>query len=98
MSWDELKNIGREPTQDEKELAERERKGILQDFAATFATDTGRRVLKHLRNRTIERPTFVAPAPGADGLAMQKGQDLREGENNLVREIESLVKQAGVKL
>lgn len=98
MSWSELENIGREPTQEEIEKAENALKPIISDFVSVFTTPAGRRVLKYLRDNTIERATFVMPQPGSDGLAMQKGQDLREGENNLVRRIESMIKKGGVEL
>lgn len=98
MSWAELDNILSEPTAEEKEAAAKAQASIISDFVSVFTSPAGRRVLKHLRDNTIEKPTFVQPLPGSDGLAMQKGQDLREGENNLVRRIERMIKQGGVEL
>ena len=98
MSWVELENIGRAPSAEEQEAAAKAQASIVSDFVSVFTTPQGRRVLQYLRDNTIEKPTFVQPMPGSDGLAMQKGQDLREGENNLVRRIEKMIKQGGVEL
>ena len=98
MSWADLENIGRPPSAEEQDAAAKAQASIVSDFVSVFTTPQGRRVLKYLRDNTIEKPTFVQPMPGSDGLAMQKGQDLREGENNLVRRIEKMIKQGGVEL
>lgn len=97
MSWNELNNIGTPPSAEEQEAAAKAQAQIISDFVSVFTKPAGRRVLAYLRENTIEKPTFVQPLPGSDGLAMQKGQDLREGENNLVRRIEKMIKLGGVK-
>lgn len=98
MSWDELNNIGREPTAEEQAAFEKVHHDRISDFVSVFTSPAGRRVLKYLRDNTIERPTFVQPGAGSDGRSMQKLQDMREGENNLVRRIETMIKQGGVEL
>ncbi len=98
MSWSELNDIGAAPSDAEKEAMELEQRQIVTDFVSVFTSEAGRRVLQHLRANTIERPTFVQPGMGSDGLAMQKLQDMREGENNLVRRIERMLKQGGVNI
>lgn len=50
----------------------------------------GQELLSALRKRTIERPIF--PAPQADGHAIALMMALREGENNICRWLESLIK------
>lgn len=96
MSWSELNDIGAAPSDAEKEAAALEQSKVVTDFVLAFTSEAGRRVLQYLRANTIERPTFVQPGMGSDGLAMQKLQDMREGENNLVRRIERMLKQGGV--
>ena len=55
-----------------------------------LGTPEGQDLLAALRKRTIERPTF--PAPQADGQALALMMALREGENNICRWLESLLK------
>lgn len=50
----------------------------------------GQDLMAALRKRTIERPTF--PAPSGDGQSMALMMALREGENNICRWLESLLK------
>lgn len=59
-------------------------------YYALFQSALGQEVLAHLRKRTIERPTM--PNAAADGHAMGMLMSLREGENNIVRYIESMIK------
>ena len=51
----------------------------------------GQELMAALRKRTIERPTF--PPPQGDGQALALMMALREGENNICRWLESLLKQ-----
>jgi hypothetical protein len=98
MSWADLDNLGRAPTDEERKAAEKEHTDIVNAFVSVFSKPEGKRVFEFLYKRTIKRPTFVQPAAGSDGLAMQKLQDMREGENNLVRLVESMCKQGGLEL
>ena len=50
----------------------------------------GQDLMQALRKRTIERPSF--PAPSGDGHAMALMMALREGENNICRWLETLMK------
>lgn len=95
MSWLELDEILRPPTEEEKKQQEKHFQDIVSDFVSTFSSESGRRVLKYLRSNTIERSTYVE---SSDGAQMQKLQDMREGENNLVRRIERYLKNGGVEI
>ena len=59
-------------------------------FARLFATPDGQAVLAALRRRTIERPTL---ATGSGGGVCAYLMCVREGENQLVRTIETLIKK-----
>lgn len=55
-------------------------------YAVCFATSAGQKVLQHLRNLTIEQPTWYPGEDASHGFA-------REGQNSLVREIERRIKK-----
>lgn len=55
-----------------------------------LGSEEGQDLMAALRKRTIERPTF--PASSGDGQAMALMMALREGENNICRWLESLLK------
>lgn len=55
-----------------------------------LGTPEGQELLAALRKRTIERPTF--PPPQGDGQTLALMMALREGENNICRWLESLLK------
>lgn len=55
-----------------------------------LGSEEGQELMQALRKRTIERPTF--PASPADGQSLAMMMSLREGENNICRWLESLLK------
>lgn len=63
---------------------------ISRKFYALFHTPLGQEVLEHLRKQTVDRSTM--PNVAADGNAMAMLMSLREGENNLYRQIDRLIK------
>lgn len=76
---------------EEFERLEREAYELSVAFKKTFDTPTGRKVLKYLRDMTIENATWQA------SLGMEKGVPhgfAREGQNALVRHIEERIEQA----
>ena len=60
-------------------------------IAKTFSTPTGRKVLKFLRDETIEKPIFRRI--GQDIAGANEGY-FREGQNELVRQLETRIKRA----
>lgn len=58
---------------------------MAQAFATVFRTPAGRKVLAHLRSTTVEAPTWNP------GLAATYGY-FREGQNELVRHIERILR------
>lgn len=66
------------------------RSEIGQLYYVLFSRGDGKKVLEHLKQRTIEKPTM--PGQCGDGQAMAMLMSLREGENNIVRFIESMIK------
>lgn len=67
----------------EKEL--QERKDFNRACAAMFSTAQGKMVLKYIRSKTIERA--CSPPGSAEGYGFW-----REGQNDLVRQIETAIK------
>jgi len=55
-------------------------------FVRCFSTKEGQLVLEHLRNVTIEQPTFIPGSDSSFGFH-------REGQNSIVREIERRIKR-----
>jgi len=60
-------------------------------IAKTFSTQAGRKVLKFLRDETIEKPIFRRI--GQDIAGANEGY-FREGQNELIRQLEMRVKRA----
>lgn len=85
MSWDELEQMAQPVGMREDEQR------LLADFRITFGTEEGQRVLAYLRADTIEKPNIVNYAH--DGQAMANLSFVREGENNLYRKIEAMIKK-----
>lgn len=56
-------------------------------FAKVFNNTEGRKVLKYLRDATIEQPCWVPGADPSHGF-------VREGQNALVRYIEARIRKA----
>ena len=56
-----------------------------------FSTREGRLVLKFLRDLTIERPSFVGG--GSEGIATALNVAFLEGEKNIVRRIEAILRK-----
>lgn len=98
MSWEDIKHIAAEPTEAEREAAAKDRNEVVDAFTKLFGTTRGKQVYAYLYERTIGRPTFIQPGAGVDGKLLQKFQDMREGENNMVRLIASICKQGGLEL
>lgn len=86
MGWQDILNIESMVSMQNKEL-QREAEAINR----LFTSPLGQEVLEIFRRRTIEKPTMPMQAP--DGQVMQKFQDIREGENNFVRWIQSMIKK-----
>ncbi len=99
-AWDQINSVGKPPTPQEEAafaLEQAKARQIACDFAAIFSTEQGARVLEWLKNKTIFQPTLPAAAmAGLDGMTVSILQNIREGENNLVRLMESQIKK-GVK-
>ena len=60
-------------------------------IAKTFSTGAGRKVLKFLRDETIEKPIFRRI--GQDIAGANEGY-FREGQNELIRQLEMRIKRA----
>jgi|TARA_R100000479_G_scaffold151439_1_gene87216 hypothetical protein len=56
-------------------------------FARTFETEEGKKVLKHLIEKTLEQPTWIPGLDNSYGYA-------REGQNSIVREINQRIERA----
>ena len=84
MSWDELELM-------EEQVLDRKEYGDPQDlnrlYAQVFNTESGQKVLNHLRAVTIEQPTFYPGEPASHGFC-------REGQNSIIREIERRIERA----
>jgi hypothetical protein len=87
-AYSAIDNIGkqRQLTDEEKqELA------ILQDtFFNCFNTEAGKKVLEHLEDKHLKKPVAV---PGMGEVGNQFAY-YREGENNAIRYIKTLIKQS----
>ncbi len=59
-------------------------------YAKTFNSQSGKKVLKHLRDTTIERPNLQI----TDGIAGVLTGYVMEGRSSLVRDIEKRIKDA----
>ncbi len=59
-------------------------------FYALFHTENGKKVIEHLKKMTIERGSF--PQAAQDGVMAAMLMSVREGENNLLRQIEVLIR------
>lgn len=90
MSWDDLNE---DKIQEKNQEIAKEESEKAADFQACFATPKGKKVLAHLRAMTIEQPSL--PEAAADGVALAMLMSIKEGEKNLVRRIESLIKSGG---
>lgn len=60
-------------------------------IAKTFSTQAGKKVLKFLRDETIEKPVFRKI--GMDLAGVNEGF-FREGQNELIRQLEMRIKRA----
>lgn len=59
--------------------------------AAIFSSDEGKTLLQYLRQDTIEQPNL--PSQAMDGIGMGYLMSVLEGEKNLCRKIERLIKK-----
>ena len=62
------------------------RDDLVKAFVRCFSTEAGQTVLEYLRNMTIEQPTWYPGEEASHGFA-------REGQNSLVRHIESKIEK-----
>jgi hypothetical protein len=76
----------------EKKLAPPKPDPEVLEIGKFFLTDLGQMTLRHLKRMTVEKSTV--PAQANDGVQMAMLMALREGENNVIRKIESYVKKA----
>jgi hypothetical protein len=77
--WDGIELADKKPIDEQEDL------DIL--YKRTFTSEEGKRVLEHLKNKTIEQPTWV---PGS-------GHELayaREGQNSVVKDIIRRIERA----
>ena len=63
---------------------------VARKYFALFQSELGQEVLAHLRKISVEKPTM--PQSASDGHSLAMLMSLREGENNIVRQIERFVK------
>lgn len=56
-------------------------------YGKLFNSDTGKKVLDHLKKCTIDQPTWVPSAGNLDGIATEQFAFVREGQNSVVRTI-----------
>ena len=74
-------------------LNEKSREGVLdqleldKSFARTFETEEGKKVLKYLISRTLHQPTWIPGGDTSFGFA-------REGQNSIIREIQTRIERA----
>jgi len=73
MSWDNLLQTPKPPVETTSDLDKL--------FLRVFSTRDGKKLLTHLRQITIEQPTWFPGEDPSHGFA-------REGRNSLVRDIE----------
>lgn len=65
---------------------------LARQFHRVFTTMEGQAVLQYLRSRTIEQPTF--PVNVTDGIIAAEHGFFREGQNDVIRTIESFLRAA----
>ena len=82
--WDGLEQAGQFQIAPETDDA---RPDVDQLYLALFSSPTGRQVLAHLRQVTIEQPSWVPGADASYGF-------VREGQNSMVRDIENRMRRA----
>lgn len=100
-TWNQLNEASRGPTPEEIKAFEVEterRKAVEQqamgDAIITFSTPEGQRFLTWLEDQTVNQTTLpTAIFQGLDGISVAILQNIREGENNLVRRIRSIIKK-----
>ena len=78
-SWDKLDLDGKE-IQKTKEENQAKSNEIAGQFQECFSTDAGQYVLNRLKSITIDKPVL-------NPNSTQFGAGLREGQNNIVRQI-----------
>jgi hypothetical protein len=79
MSWDNLLQAPKPSVETTSDLDKL--------FLRVFSTRDGKKLLTHLRQTTIEQPTWFPGEDPAHGFA-------REGQNSLVRDIERRILRA----
>ena len=88
--WTGLGKKAEKMTKEDNALAAYAQFELDSKYAAVFAAGMGAEVLKHLRDQTIEQPSFLP----AVGLHPKYQGFLREGQNSLIRDIEKRIARA----
>ncbi len=86
MSWDEL-DLDGEALQKTKAETEAKSREISTQFHQCFRTDAGQFVLAKLKEATVDKPVL-------DANSSQFGAGIREGQNNLFRQIMAEITKA----
>lgn len=81
--WDALRNVEPELRKDVADMKD----DVDRLYLRVFGSEDGQQVLEHLREQTIEQPTWYPGEDASHGWA-------REGQNSIVREIERRMKRA----
>ena len=56
-------------------------------YAKCFNTQAGRKVIEHLKNCTLDQPTWIPSGGQIDGRTAVQHAFVREGQNSIVRSI-----------
>jgi len=83
VGWNGLRELT-QPVDDDKRIA---RDDLDRLYLRVFNSRDGKKVLMHLREQTIEQPTWYPGEDASHGFA-------REGQNSIVREIERRIERA----
>lgn len=70
--WEGIETLGIQSKDDQIELD--------KAYARTFDTEEGKKVLEHLKSKTLNQPTWVPGSEPSFGYA-------REGQNSVIRDI-----------
>ena len=81
--WDALRNVEPELRKDVADMQD----DVDRLYLRVFGSEDGQQILEHLREQTIEQPTWYPGEDASHGWA-------REGQNSIVREIERRMKRA----
>lgn len=100
-AWNQINAATADPTpeelkaiQEQTTAAQDRQAQANADAAGLFGSEQGQRFLAFLEAETVNQTTLPSAIfQGLDGIAVSILQNIREGENNLVRRIQSMIKK-----